>query len=291
MAHMKEDLMPHRCLLAVMLLLMSFAASAAGPGAVRKQVEASMRVTGVIEVEEDGSVGKFEIDNVDKLPIGVVEFVRNNISEWAFTPMLVDGKPTGVRNKVSMRLVAKKMEDGQYIIRMQAASFDPFEVEEGSELSSKIMTPPRYPKDAAKSGVSGTVYLALKVGRDGRVEESMAEQVNLTFIASENEMARWREHLSRNAVAAAKGWSFQPPVTGSGADYPYWVVRVPVAYLLEEQRSSYGKWRAYVPGPRQRWPWPNIAGSETSPEALADGSVHQLGKDGLRLLTPLGGES
>ena len=250
-----------------------------------------MRVTGVIEVEEDGSVGKFEIDNVDKLPIGVVEFVRNNVSEWAFTPMLVDGKPTRVRNKASMRLVAKKLEDGQYIIRMQAASFDPFEVEEGSELSSRIMTPPRYPKDAAKSGVSGTVYLALKVGRDGRVEESMAEQVNLTFIASENEMARWREHLSRNAVAAAKGWSFQPPVTGSGVDYPYWIVRVPVAYLLEEHRSSYGKWRAYVPGPRHRWPWPSIAGSEISPEALAEGSVHQLGKDGLRLLTPLGGES
>ena len=286
-----ESGMRHGWLIAMAFALFSLTAQAAGPGAVRKQIEASMRVTGVIEVEADGSVGKFEIDNPDKVPIGVVEFVKNNVNEWAFAPVLVGGKPVGIRNKVSMRIVAKKLDDGQYMIRMQAASFDPCEVEAGSEVSSKLMAPPRYPQKAAKSGVSGTVYLALKVGRDGRVDESIVEQVNLTFVASENEMAHWRENLSRNAVAAAKDWSFHPPVTGSSADDSYWVVRVPVSYSLGGPEREYGKWRAYVPGPRQAWPWSGSMDTETSPEALADGGVHQLGKEGLRLLTPLGGES
>ena len=272
-------------------MFFSLTVAAAGPGAVRKQIEASMRVTGVIEVETDGSVSKFEIDNVDKLPTGVVEFVHNNVNEWAFAPVQVDGKPAAVRNKVSMRLVAKKLEDGQYMIRMQAASFDPYEVEEGSEVSSKNMAPPRYPENAAKSGVSGIVYLALKIGRDGRVEDGIAEQVNLTFVASENEMAQWRGNLSRSALSAAKSWSFQPPVTGESADDPYWVVRVPVSYSIDDSRSAYGKWRAYVPGPRQSRPWSISAEADVSPEALADGGVHQLGSEGLRLLTPLGVES
>ena len=279
--------MRHGWPLAIFLALFSFTAAAAGPGAVRKQIEASMRVGGVIEVDADGRVSKFEIDNVDKLPTGVVEFVHNNVNEWAFAPMLADGKPVAVRNKVSMRVVAKKLEDGQYIIRMQAASFDPFEMEEGSEVSSKSMTPPRYPQNAAKSGVSGTVYLALKIGRDGRVEESIAEQVNLTFVASENEMAQWRGILSRSAMSAAKDWNFHPPVTGESKDDPYWVVRVPVVYSIEDPRSAYGKWRAYVPGPRQARPWATGTEAEVSPEALAEGGVHQLGREGLRLLTPL----
>lgn len=281
--------MANRWLLALALALFSLTAYAGGAGSVRKQTEASMLVTGEIEVDVDGSVRKFQIDRPEKLPPGVVEFLNKNAVQWIFEPVTVDGKPAILRNKVSMLVVAKKREDGQYTIRLQAANFNPYEEAPGSAVSSKVMTPPRYPPAAAQNNASGTVYLVLKIGRDGRVEDSFAEQVNLTFIASENQMTYWRNILAKSALSTAKTWTFTPPTIGESAAEPYWKVRVPVSFMLENmQEPKYGRWEAYIPGPRQTIFWAGDDDANGSPEALAGGSLQQMGKQGLRLLTPLG---
>lgn len=288
MAHTKEDLMPHRWLLASVLLLLSFAASAAGPGAVRKQIESSMRVTGTIEVSPDGSVRTYAIDDAEKIPKGLLAFIQQNVDEWKFDPVLVDGKAVGVRNKMSLRVVAKKLDDDEYSVRLQAASFDPLTVEPGQEVESKSMTPPRYPEAAARSGASGTVYVVIKVGRDGSVEDVVAEQVNLRMVASALEMERWRTVLGKAAVQQARKWQFVPPVAGEHADDDYWSVRVPVDFLLSMTSPKYGEWQAYVPGPRQSYPWAEDEAAGNSLEALSEGGIHLVGNGGLRLLTPLG---
>lgn len=139
--------------------------------------------------------------------------------------------------------------------------------------------------------MTGTVYLVLRIGRSGRVEEVLAEQVNLGVVArSEAEMARWRDMFVEASVPTAKRWKFAPPTTGPHVNDPFWSVRVPIAYLLPGQkRPEYGQWEAYVPGPRQRIPWDAPSEDNASgPDALAAGGVYQVGA-GRRLLTPLDG--
>lgn len=288
MVHTKDNQRPYRWLFAAALLLLSCAASAAGPGAVRKQIESSMRVTGTIEVSPDGSVRTYAIDHAEEIPKGLLAFIQQNVDQWKFDPVTVDGKAVGVRNKMSLRVVAKKLNDDEYDVRLQAASFDPFTVEAGRQITSKSMPPPRFPEEAAMSGAAGTAYLILKVGRDGNVEDVVTEQVNLHIVGTEGQMERWRNLFGKASMQAARKWQFIPPVLGEDAGEAYWTVRVPVDFKFSRKETKYGQWEAYVPGPRQKHPWSEDSGDGDSPEALAAGGVHTVGNGGLRLLTPLG---
>ena len=63
-----------RLLLLCILLACSFTSTAAnGPGAVRKQVESSMLVTGTIDITPAGDVIAHTLDKPEKLPKGTVE--------------------------------------------------------------------------------------------------------------------------------------------------------------------------------------------------------------------------
>ncbi|WP_231806920.1 TonB family protein [Stenotrophomonas sp. MMGLT7] len=281
------------------LLLAGFAglasAAAVGPGAVRKQVESSMLLRGSIDLDRTGSVTEVALEQEDKLPQGVVDFVRGSVAQWKFEPVVRDGKPVLARAPVSLRVVAKKRDDGNYQVAIRHADFSvPAKDEDGESVTSKSMNPPRYPEAAYRSGFKGTVYLILKVGRDGRVEDVVAEQVNLRVIASENQMRIGRDLLARASVAAARRWSFVPPVRGDAANEPYWTVRVPVNYAFhgDPESDAYGKWSAYVPGPRQPVPWRAQQDAPGfSPDTLAQaGGVYMAGAgNGPRLLTPLDG--
>lgn len=281
--------MVNRWLVVLALALFSLTATARGPGAVRKQVETSMMLKGTIEVSSDGDVTAYVIDKADELPPGIVKFVRDNVDSWRFHPVIVDGKAVAIRNKMSVLLVAKKQAEDQYTLRLQAASFDPLEVEEARELIRKKMDPPAFPEVAVRTGVTGTVYLVLKIGRDGKVQDAIAEQVNLRIVDSENRMERYRRWLTDASLQAARKWEFTPPTKGEEAEAPYWSVRVPVDYRFHGTPDfEVGKWEAYVPGPRQIHPWAENEEAGYSPEALAAGGVHMIGGNGLRLLTPLG---
>jgi TonB family protein len=268
-------------LLAALLALPAFAS---GPGAVRKQVESSMVVTGSIDIEADGSVGGYRIDRAEEIPGGVQDMIARFAPGWRFDPVLVDGRPVKARAQMNLRLVARKIDKDSYQVSLRSATFG--QDAPGESVGSLKLGPPRYPREAIRAGATGTVYLAVKVGRDGHVIDAVAEQVNLTFISSENAMTRWRGVFAKSALAAAKGWTFQPPTAGDSAGDPWWVVRVPVTYSLERTTDSYGRWQAYVPGPRQSLPWRGDALAGGNDALPADG-VFQAGRE-LRLRTPLG---
>ncbi|RZA35063.1 MAG: energy transducer TonB [Lysobacteraceae bacterium] len=270
-------------------LLCSFPVQAAGPGAVRKTVESSMLLTGTLLVGPDGQVSEYAIDQAGEVAKGVLDFVGRNVREWKFEPTLHNDKPASVRNKMSIRVVAKEQEDGGFTIRLGGVSFLPFKVEEGTQVASTIMAPPRYPESAARAGATGTVYLVVKVGRDGGVEEVVAEQVNLEFVANENIMERSRKIFADASIQAAKQWKFAPPVKGEDMDDAYWTVRVPVDYILHaDKQHRYGEWKSYVPGPRRQVPWDELHDLPSfSPDTMVAGNgIYQASK-GLRLLTPL----
>lgn len=281
-----------RWLLGLLCVLLSGAALAAGPTEVRKRIQASMLLTGSIVVAPDGSVRSYAIDKAEKLPSAVSELIANSIPHWKFEPTLLDGKPVAAKAKMSLRLVAKPVGDDNYSISISGTQFG--QDAPGESISYKDRVAPTYPYQAVQARVSGTVYLVLRVGRQGRVQEAEAEQVNLAVVANDLELERWRKVLARSALMAARKWTFNLPRSGEHMNDEYWIAWVPVTYSLrvfgERPVYEYGKWEAYVPGPRQLVPWiddPRLLSG--SVDALPEGGIHLLGRDGLRLITPLGG--
>ena len=272
----------------LLLWMVAGAAIAVGPKAVRKQIESSLLVTGSIDIETDGHVSAHRLDHSDKLPKGVVALVGKWAPDWKFEPILVNGQPAKARASMRLRIVAKKLDHDRYSVAIRSASFGDSRL--GETVTGKEMAPPAFPESAARSGVSGTVYLVLRVGRSGLVEEAVTEQVNLRVVADEGAMERWRRTLARAALGTAKRWVFNPPAAGDEANAEFWSVRVPVDFVLGKRDGpAYGTWEAYVPGPRQAAPW--VARDElasSGPDTLASGGVYQVGQ-GLRLLTPLEG--
>jgi hypothetical protein len=110
-------------------------------------------------------------------------------------------------------------------------------------------------------------------------------------VGPERTMNQLRDVLAKASVRNARDWTFNPPTTGEDKDRDFWTVRVPVNYFFDKQSERYGRWAAYIPGPRQRAPWKTgeeslVAGTDLLPE----GGVYMVGRaqEGPRLLTPLG---
>lgn len=284
-----------RLLLALLILLPALPASAAMPAAIRKQIESSRLVTGTITVDESGQVADYTLDGAADLGTALADFVGRNVRAWRFDPPEVDGKPVRLQNRMNIRLVARKGEaDGRYDVELRHASFQPMQRPTGTSIVSVpgSMKPPRYPDAAAKGHVQGTVYLILKVGRDGKVEDVMAEQVNLRTAGTPSQMEQMRKWLAQPAVAVAREWEFTPPARGEGAGQPFWTVRVPVSYSFDRTADAdrENRWEAYIPGPRQLPPWRDWdVAQDIAPDSLIAGSVAPVGErtDRLRLRTPL----
>jgi len=276
------------------LLLVAVAASAAGPGAVRKQAEMAMQLSGQIDIAPDGSVEAVRLDQQDRLSAELSRFVRSSVMGWTFVPVVRDGKPVAARSPLMLRLVGKRLEDGGTEVAIRSATFEAYDPQSRSAVTALKMTPPSYPRSMYEVGAQGNVYLVVRVGRDGRVEDAYVEQVNMTVVASEGQMRRFRQVLGGNALAAARKWEFRVPVEGKDVDAPHWNVRVPVRYAVVDQGRSmpdeYGTWQAYIPGPRERAPWISDEDWENGSDALADGGVYMAGRGGgPKLLTPLEG--
>ncbi|TWT22587.1 hypothetical protein FQY83_06120 [Luteimonas marina] len=288
--------MTARFWMGLLLALVGAGAFAKKPVEIPEQAELSMLVTGMVLVEPDGSVSGWEIDQREKLPDFVVNLIENSAPVWRFEPVLVDGQPRKAKALMSLRVVANRLDEGNYRIAIQSGYFgkdaisDPRErwrQTASDEIRSLKLAPPKYPMDALVEGVRGTVYLVVRVNRQGAVADVAVEQVDLRVIGTERQMNAMRNTLAKPALVAARRWTFEVPTTGESADNEYWSVRVPVDYQFAGEKQKYGEWQAYIPGPRQEVPWVGEdPDSGESPDAMVAGGVYEVGK-GLKLLTPL----
>lgn len=263
---------------------------------MRKHTEASMLVTGHVLVDEEGSVSGWEIDRTEKLPPGVVGLIERSASAWKFEPVLVDGQPRKAKARMSLRVVASQQEGGSYQVAIRSGYFGEEALKPGerlklagtSEVQPIEMRPPIYPKRAVEMGAQGTVYVILRINREGLVDDVFAEQVNLKTVGNEMQMRHMRDMLAKPALAAAGKWTFQIPATGESASNEYWLVRAPINYALRDKVDpGYGQWDAYIPGPRRRAPWDEADPDPNySPDAVVGEGIYEVGK-GLRLVTPL----
>jgi hypothetical protein len=276
-----------RLLWIVLTLLPGFAF--AGSDNIRDRVEASMVVTGWVEVAPDGSVYQYALDQQDKLPPPVVDIIRKTTAAWKFKPILVDGKPVLAKANMNLRVVASPLGNDEYNLRVRGVMFgDGTSTQQVGYIDRK---PPLYPVVAIRAQTGATVYLALEVDREGHVEQAIAQQVDLRATGSEHEMKVLREVFARASLDAAKQWTFSIPQTGPKANDDHWTVRVPVNFNITNasaaaREAGYGEWSLYVPGPVQPIPWELDAHASTAnADAVADGPTF-LSDKRFVLLTP-----
>lgn len=260
------------------------AAFAGGRSDVRSQVEASLLVQGTIDIDTQGQVTGYQLTEQASLPPPLLAIVDRRIREWRFEPVVVDGKAVGARSPMQVRLVTKRDGD-RFLFRIAGASFGTTRGEGEVPSANGTLVGPRYSEYAYTSNVGGTVYLVVRIGRDGSVEDAVAEQVNLRSLGSEREMARFREILADSAVTAARKWKFVYPVRGEWADAPFVAVRIAVEFLARDMPSERaGKWLPYVPGPRQAVSWRSWDAAYQAPDAIAVDGVYPDDPKSLRLI-------
>ncbi|MBM7128641.1 energy transducer TonB [Dyella mobilis] len=258
---------------------------------MRKLAEASMLVTGSIDVMPDGSVRNYTIDRPEKISPTVLSLIQKSVPNWKFEAE--NGTTAVERAKMNLRLVARRTDDTHGSIAITGATFfDANAPTTDSVHSGSKRSLPRYPPEAIAARVSGTVFLIMQVGRQGQVEQVAAEQVNLGVYGSESQMHRFRDMLADASINAAKTWTFNVPTTGKQASDAHWNVRVPVAFNLTADNASndtYGKWQAYIPGPREYIPWvqKDQLASQGS-DAIPDGTLAPADQP-LHLTTALDG--
>jgi len=257
----------------------------------RQEVEASMLVTGHVDIDLDGTVSGHVFDQPEKLPAHAINLIERAMPALRFEPVLVDGAAALARAKMSVRLVATPTGDGNMQVRIASAHFgEQYSDADRTSTRRSSLRPPRYPMNVAQIGGKGTVYLLVKVGRDGRPQDVVAEQVNLTALGNARQMQMIRNTLSKTAIDnALKHWTFSPPEQGEEVAREYWVVRVPVEFSLNDDReAAYGQWSAYHPGQQQRPVWAAPTPPGFSPDTLVAGGVTPE-TSRFRLLTPFEG--
>jgi len=269
-----------KILIAVLLWATVFMAQAgSGPRAVRKTIEASMRVTGEIVVTHEGKVASYVLDQADTMPEEAKQLLERFVPQAEFEVRNASGKPGSTTLKMSVQLLAQPLPDGGMVIKVADTYFShknssPTTVDGITRLQMK---PPSYPMNAAAAGVSGTVYVIVRINPDGSVGDVHAERVDMQVVAGERELELWRGVLAKSALAASKKWTFtlSPERLAMPGNIN---VRVPVSYFLQGRTkpAKDGQWHSYVPGSYHPVPWEkNIA--EEGIGAMAPGQLYPIG--------------
>jgi len=255
-----------------------------------KDIESSAVVSGTIVLAKDGTVQTAVIDDGAKYGQPIADMVRKAALQWRFQPVLRHDEPVVAKSSMHVRVVLKRMPDGNYRARIKGATFGDSSTDSTDTLHNtgdNKRIQPQYPMAAIRGRVQGTVYLALRVDRNGHVVEAVAEQVNLGNTGPERILKQYRAILAESALKAARRWSYAIPTTGPLAREDSWTAHVPVNYALNVLGAPKPDrtWVSYVPGPYTPAPWIDKPDMNAA-DALADDAVRTDGA-GPTLLSPL----
>lgn len=277
------------------MLAITFAAGAIDKQKLIEKAEMSMLVSGSIEMRSDGSVERYSLDHPEKLPQAVTQLVGMQVPQWRFEPVLVDGQPTAAQTNMSLRIVAKPVDEQNFSVRIQSVSFSGGSQDSGNRISiaKRTSLAPMVRALVSADTDAADLYLALKIGRNGRVLDAVVEQVNLYALGSESQMTIVRKILGKSAADTVRQWTFSVPAR-EPEDEPYWSGTLPISFRLSGNGSSppadmqgHEEWRMYIPGPCTPIPW-RISGKDgrCASDAAPEG-VLTLDNSGPKLLTPL----
>ncbi len=266
-----------RMLVGLLGIALALPASAGnGARAVRKTVEASMQVTGEVVIAPDGELQSYTIDKQEKLSEEVNRLLARYLPSCIFDVVTASGKPETVKAKMSLQLIVRQTDDGGAVMSVGDGVFlDP---DMPRYITARKLAPPTYPMSARQSGMTGIVYVVLRLDPDGTVAEAHAERVDMTVVGSENELELARGTLAKASLETARSWTFEIAPQQLARPGPI-SVRVPVQYALSDRLSKpapeYGVWQQYVPGPYAPIPWQQRS-ANSGIGAMAPGRVYPL---------------
>lgn len=267
--------------------LVLFGLCSVASSAPRERAWSSTLVSGTLDINPDGSVRDYTMDQPDKIPGVVLAVIKKTVPAWRFD---VDTSRNVIaQTKMSIRVVAKPVDDGKMAFGVEGVHFGRQDGEDTDQLRELSHPSPVYPRAAIKEFASATVYMVVRVGRDGRVMDLAAEQVNFTNRVAPSRRAYLEKIFTNASELALRRWTFDVPTSGPDAASPYWLARIPFAYSLRSWNSSneppaYGSWQPYVPGPRLATPgWmQEQTGLASAPDAIPDGGITPI-RNGLHL--------
>ncbi|MDO5504927.1 MAG: hypothetical protein Q4F49_01360 [Pseudoxanthomonas suwonensis] len=261
----------------------------------RRSLEASMLVAGSIDIQPDGSVSAYRLQHAERLPPEAARIVRQTVTGWRFEPVLVDGVARPVTSPMRLRLIARPVGDDYVVSVTDASFFDDDDITSTEQLRIDRQRPaPRYPPRMVAEGIPATAYVALRIGRDGKVSDAMVQQVNLHRVIY-SRLDDARNEFARAALTALKRWTFHVPTTGPESDAESWTGVIPVTFCIEgalicDRDSHYGRWVPHVPGPSTQPAWlDDDQARRLSNTAIADNGLSS-GHERLQLLTSLDGD-
>jgi hypothetical protein len=273
-------------------LVLASAVRAESVASMQKRAEASMLVTGFVDIAPDGALSSMTMDHPELLPDNVKALVSRASAHWRFEPD-VDENATTRHVPMSLRVVARTESDGVYRSRIRGATFGGQAGE--NQIRVKSLQPPKYPMFAARYRISGDVYLLLRINPQGAVTDVTADQVNLDTVTDQQLMRQIRKLFADASVDAARHWKYevlQPGKAGDGA----WLVRTPIHFAMLDPTAGplqlYGQWLVYVPGPLEPVVWLEKYGLKQptdNTDSMPTGRL-QLLQQQVALVTPLDSE-
>lgn len=276
-------------LLLMLLISLAFPCMAA---ASKVKTESGMLVTGSIEISAAGQVLRHTLDQPERLPEPVRRFAESLIPTLRFDPVETPGQ-TPTRSQMHLYFVAADNGNGGYAIRLRDAWFDSEKTTDTVMAlpgSAGRMQPPRGPLPLP---MTATVYLALKIDRNGTVADIDVRHIDFGVSGPERSMKQWRRTVGDLVTDFVKKAKFAIPTTGPDADREYWtgLYAYPISVTGDDdppkKESDYGRWQTFVPGPRKEIPWLDPQAAGAGKALLADG--FSSSRPHRQLTTPPGG--
>ncbi len=284
---------PAAALLAFILVLCASPLPAtAAPGRaertaeLERSLELSMVVSGDLDVDAEGRVQRYTLDHRDTLSPDLVRMLDGRIPQWRFAPMALSEGQAHSALRMHLRVYANRIGDQPDVFRMSVRGAGFLQRDDQRPDTDLLRYDPRSRLSAYDSALRGIVYMAMRIGPEGRVMQAFVERVDLAMQGSANDMTQWRKNLARLTERQAKNLRFIVPTTGPDAGLNEWSGRLPVAYNIAKPQD--GEWQAYYRGPETRAPWKGAEDAENAvPTDLLPADSAETPKQARRLLTPL----
>jgi hypothetical protein len=110
------------CLSVLLAVAASFPVHAAGLGAVRKTVEATMQVRGQVVIAPDGTLQSYTLEKPEALPDEVESLLARYLPACEFSVATASGKPGTVTSNMSLQILARQNEQGGMTISVNGSA-------------------------------------------------------------------------------------------------------------------------------------------------------------------------
>lgn len=253
---------------------------------LERSLELTMIVYGDIDVDADGRVLRHSLDHRDKLSPDLVRMLDARIPAWSFAPQALAEGQTHSALRMRLRVFAHRIGEQRDVYRMSVRDAAFLPRDDARPDTDRLRYDSRSRLSAHDTALRGIVYMALRIGPDGKAMEAFVERVDLVMEGSAKDMEKWRTNLSRLTERQARILRFIVPTTGPDAGLQEWSGRLPVAYNTLAVEDW--EWQAYYRGPETRAPWKPAEESDNAvPTDLVPAGNAETPEQARRLLTPL----